>query len=153
MYFPWTDNQPDGVTGVGDYSSCVWSSFNQGWKWEDQDCAIESFSICDNCNSYLNKYSIVYQSDSRNQSDARLLCQNEWGTDLASIHSEQDLEEALFLCDLKTSTDNIVGQEKCWIGLEYDDTNDAFKWIDGTDFDYGSPVNGDYQYPWNDGLA
>ena len=59
----------------------------------------------------MNKYIIARDDSSYRKSfpGASDLCQNDWNTTLASIHSDDDLSEVRYLC--RTINQN------CWIGL------------------------------------
>jgi hypothetical protein len=59
--------------------------------------------------------------------EAELFCQNTYGTSLASIHSQEQQDEAYGLC----------GQGGyCYIGLNDVDVEGTFVWTDGSPFDY-----------------
>ena len=74
--------------------------------------------------------------------DAEDYCQ-QYGSHLATINSSFDHEAAKALCDLK--------EANCWIGLKYDDTENAWQWADESELGFvfnsdGTPMTG--VYPW-----
>ena len=82
---------------------------------------------------FIDKYS--YHAIERVWPEAQQFCQDQFGTDLASVHSEQDQE-------IITTVSNGA---KGWIGLHDIDQEGTFIWVDGTTFDYGSTL---YILPW-----
>ena len=82
---------------------------------------------------FIDKYS--YHAIERVWPEAQQYCQDQFGTDLASVHSDQDQE-------IITTVSNGA---KGWIGLHDIDKEGTFIWVDGTTFDYGSTL---YILPW-----
>ena len=74
----------------------------------------------------------VYLTNGTNWYDARLYCQREFGTDLASIHTESQNTEAA----------SVVYQagylQGAWIGLNDILNESIFIWSDNTSFNYSS---------------
>ena len=66
--------------------------------------------FCNGCSSKLHKYAAV--NGDRNQTRAQQICENVFGTSLASIHSDSDMIEA------RTTCKQITTSNGCWIGLE-----------------------------------
>ena len=66
-------------------------------------------------------------------SDAETYCQLQ-GTNLASVHSTQDRDNAKSLCMTRPATD---GHDGCWIGLHQPAGGEAWEWSDGSDLNYG----------------
>merc|ERR1719461_985106 len=64
-------------------------------------------------------------------------CLSTFGTNLASIHDEEQYEEVKTLC--ASSGDD------CWIGLHR--LGKEWHWSDDTAFDFGTDVSGG-KYPW-----
>lgn len=82
--------------------------------------------MCNKCDK-INKYTIIKQLVYFDEAEA--YCQDYIGTHLASIHSEKDMAEAQFLCDL------YLGKE-CWICLQVQAQIDLFQWTDGSIYNY-----------------
>ena len=80
-------------------------------------------------------------TDLQSFTGADIYCKYKYGTSLASIHSEQDMEEAVSLC----SKISKFGDLPCWIGLSETNISGQLQWTDGTSFDYGSELA---SYPW-----
>ena len=81
--------------------------------------------------------------------NAEAFCINVCDSHLASVHSADDHNDIVDLVrdhpiDIKTVSSG------CWIGLTDDITDLQFYWTDGTDFNWGTNINGG-QYPWADG--
>eukprot|EP01084_Bolivina_argentea_P232379 391673_1 len=70
-------------------------------------------------------------------SDADALCSFCYGTNLVSIHSSSQNDEAKSLCT-----------DECWIGANDIVTESIWVWTDGTPFDYGNDISGGI-YPWD----
>jgi len=51
------------------------------------------------------------------------------GYELASIHSQNELRVAQSLCSDHASADDLQG---CWVGAVRDETQDTWKWMDGS---------------------
>ena len=67
--------------------------------------------------------------------EAREYCQS-FGTELASIHSDQDFYKAKIKCQEAIAKNGDTGKG-CWLGLTDIDVNGNYVWIDGTSSDYG----------------
>lgn len=59
----------------------------------------------------------------RTADNAETFCQDTFGTQLASVHSVEDQEEASSTC---------IG--RCWIGLKYNVNGNEWQWSDGTEY-------------------
>ena len=75
--------------------------------------------------SVSNKYIYPYVV-ARTWGKADQYCQSEYGTRLASIHSQEDQVEVSALCD-----------HSCWIGLSDRGREGVWKWSDGSPLDIG----------------
>ena len=85
---------------------------------------------------FIDKY--TYHDTKMIWTDAQEYCQDTFGTDLASVHSDQDM-------DIITTLSNGL---RVWIGLNDIDEEGTFIWTDGSPFDYaiwkpGEPNNYD----------
>eukprot|EP01084_Bolivina_argentea_P149452 261077_1 len=105
-YSDWAPQQPS-----NDFdNNCVALEEQYNYSWNDIACNHRHISfLCNSCNLKLNKYILVYDSAGMIWNDAQNKCRNEYKTDLASIHSENDQKDASILCQLHDT--------KCWIGL------------------------------------
>eukprot|EP01084_Bolivina_argentea_P267828 454751_1 len=93
-------------------------------------------------NAEYEGYSIFKGTEQFSWSDALNYCHSE-GANLVSIHSQQDMIEAITAC----------GADRCWIGLSDTVTEGTWRWSDGSSTDYGfnnnnasDPKQG---YPWS----
>lgn len=93
--------------------------------------------LCDSCSGSLQKYTAI--DGFQNYADAQSLCMNRFGTGLASIHSDDDMNEAVSACSGVTLIDG------CWIGMDSNGMQDNI-WTDGTVYHYGEQIG---VYPWN----
>ena len=90
----------------------------------------------------FSKYALLQGSNNWEISGA--LCRIQYGTELASLHSNDDYDEAKSIVDDAGTS--------AWIGLNDMDTEDTFIWSDGTPFDFGtSSSNSKGTYPWYPG--
>ena len=86
----------------------------------------------------LNKYIVIAENYHRD--DGQSECNTRFGTSLASIHNAEDEEYTQALCqdavnDHLQDWNNKVS-DGCRIGLDDDNDNDEFRWMDGTSTDY-----------------
>eukprot|EP01084_Bolivina_argentea_P155745 271403_1 len=96
--YPWLNDQPNGSG-----KQCVMMKSSLDYLWSDSRCQSMRKSLCNDCNSVLNKYII-----STDMSPSPLLeCESTFGTSLANLYTQRDYEEARTLC-------SIYG-ENCWI--------------------------------------
>ena len=80
---PWDICKPDGPQ-----SGCVVMVNGQKYAWDDTNCDFTGQLFCENCDSMINKYVLLDDGFGRNWSEAQDNCYNEFGTSLASIHSD-----------------------------------------------------------------
>ena len=64
--------------------------------------------------------------------DAEQFCIDNYGTNLASIHSHDEQSEAWNLC----TKWNTISNNHCWIGLFDINRQQAFRWMDGSPYIY-----------------
>ena len=79
-----------------------------------------------------------------NFEDAETYCNNVYGTNLASIHNNDERREIQNLCNPSTNQRN-----KCWIGLSDRDDENNYSWIDESPLDFTNW--GSNQSPANNG--
>eukprot|EP01084_Bolivina_argentea_P122515 217082_1 len=124
-----------------------------GYKWIGNGIDFNNEQnrfMCNNCDSILNKYIAI--NDAKTYDSAKLYCESEIGTTLASIHSDNDMNEATMLCS------HINNSQHCWIGLINNISFGNMQWSDGTSLDYiMNTVNigcvtlyFNNEYKWND---
>ena len=134
--YPWgnADNykQPD---NNNDNEDCVETGDPSYWnnRWNDLNCYTLRRFICNDCIGGINKYKVLTSASTR--TNAKMKCNEQYGTELASVHMGRDMTESGVLCNLVNN--NYENNEGCWIGL-YDEDNVNFAWDDGTAMDYGS---------------
>eukprot|EP01083_Nonionella_stella_P260655 888436_1 len=119
---PWTIGHPD-------THKCVLQKTNS--EWFDRSCTIERTFLCNECNGILNKYAVIPTfngASGMTYTQAQQTCNERYGTNLASIHTSRDYNEAKELCDIFKNID-------CWIGAQNDGTGN-YEWDDGTEFDF-----------------
>ena len=136
--FPWKIGSPNNANpnnGIGG-QDCVQYSHSFDYLLDDTECNNLDKIMCNKCNNVINKYIIINQL--KHFVDAQSFCRNAIGTNLASIHSFDDHNEAIFLCQRY--------DKECWIGLTF--KNGIFEWTDDALFDYGNDINGGI-YPWS----
>lgn len=139
--YPWGNtngyNQPD---NAGEY--CIETGDPSYWnnRWNDLDCTQNRRFVCNDCYGAINKYKV--SSIALNRESAKTHCNQQYGTELASIHSGRDMSEIGILCNVINANHN--NEEGCWFGL-YDEDNFNFVWDDETAMDYGMIGQ---QYPW-----
>ena len=97
-------------------------------------------------------YSYVLVENALNFTAAQSYCQEQLGTDLASIHSETEYDE--LIASISSSAHYLgdgVWIGGVWIGLNRLNTNDdqTWEWTDGSPWDWGTNVSGGV-YPWID---
>lgn len=109
---PWRSDEPDyndSDNAVAIEVGSKYASRYNSRSWVDRQPEANYQFMCNSCSSKLHKYVAV--NNARNYSDARSICQQYLGTDLASIHSDADFEEVKFTCK------QISASAGCWIGL------------------------------------
>ena len=136
---PWMspNNDPSGLP-------CVFIDSGSN-KWDDTACGTKyRLSACKSCDGILNKY-IILSSSGDLQTAQQAKCNTKYGTNLASIHSKNDMEEVTKLVNLSTIQAN--ENRKYYIGLKATEIANewTYDWTDGTSFDYGIESN---MYPW-----
>ena len=90
---------------------------------------------------YLSLNSLKWKNASR-------YCQTYCNTHLASIHNEDNYQDAIDQIQMNTYIINDV-----WIGLNDIIESDTYQWSDGTSFKFGNQMNSDGyiirgSYPW-----
>ena len=70
--------------------------------------------------------------------EADTFCQTEYGTSLATIHSESQNQEAIHVCSQSTRNGTCSLSTVCWIGGEdiFSENETLPIWIDGTTMNY-----------------
>ena len=68
--------------------------------------------------------------------EARKYCNNQFGTDLATIQSSTDLDEAVAACSYADWMGGSLRAPPCWTGLHYLTNNDTWLWADGSSLDF-----------------
>eukprot|EP01084_Bolivina_argentea_P091534 164774_1 len=129
----------EGLDAGGDYmlndEKCTFLDFTE---------AAETMFACNHCNGILTKYVILDDAEgiNRERNAQKLSCENRFGTGMASIHSDSDVNSIHKLCNISMSqTISTTGIDQgCWIGL-YDNNltenvDYNFVWDDGTTFDF-----------------
>ena len=99
--------------------------------------------VCNDCHGELTKY-ILLDDYTETKNSAQVTCKDVFHTDLASIHSDFDMDEAFIIGDLGNNQSNYNADE-IYIGLV--SQSNSWSWTDGTSFDYGTNINGGV-YPW-----
>ena len=107
---------------------------------------LNAFIVIANVNTYTivgQSYAYFRGDTALNWIDAQSFCNN-YGTNLASIHSKSQFNETLALCQ---------GYYRCWIGLNDRDKEGTYIWDDGSNTDYGFTNDSAQQpttdiYPW-----
>ena len=114
LYTNWAPNQPD-ISNNKFYTNIDVNSSTKKWQTDDIDRTKRS--ICNSCDSKLNKYVIIGSGTSGNVvSDvpaAQFWCRLTLKTHMASIHSQRDMDEIVQLCS------SINAFDDCWICLLY----------------------------------
>ena len=92
--------------------------------------------LCNDCNGVITKYAAIPKSST--QVNGSALCEEQYESSLASIHSDRDQSEIEKIWNISRSTTSSM-----WIGLEHDTDSDyanedGFTWTDDTEYDYGS---------------
>eukprot|EP01084_Bolivina_argentea_P002559 4731_1 len=131
---PWHPNDPN---NDGDNEGCVHMWPRSQYYWNDYECEKNMRFMCNDCVGKLNKY--IHMKHAYDYTAAQAWCQSKLGTDLASIHSQSDYDEAYEWCEENGNS--------CWIGLDDSASKGTFVWKDGTTFDFGSTISGGV-YPW-----
>ena len=123
----------------------IWK--NKDNLWDDGDCDVPSHFVCNECEWNVGtKYVLLPHTHYSSQIDAEQACRDTYGTNLASIHSEDDFAETKLLCEF--GTDTVGDVDGCWIGLYNNNQSGGydFRWNDKTSFTFGQLFS---CYPWN----
>eukprot|EP01084_Bolivina_argentea_P162066 282065_1 len=100
-------------------------------------------------NVWIKNDQYITTSITMNWANAKSWCESQ-GTQLASIHSEQDLVRAKLKCEKEGKLS--IYTFGCWIGLNELTTTGTWEWTDNTATDYGFTNNDPTQptkvYPW-----
>eukprot|EP01084_Bolivina_argentea_P265807 450680_1 len=121
---------------------CVQLSSNHGYKWINSDCNIHSRFVCNSCNSIVNKYIGIDHSES--WINAEQYCKRIYNTHLASLHSDNDLQDTLIIVE---SLSYIFQWGSYHIGLNDINKEGSFVWSDSSTFDFANDTSGGI-YPW-----
>ena len=89
---PWQSDQPSEIVG----NIAFQMDAAQDYLWKDVFPGMESFGMCNACDTKINKYIPVYYAIQRTFDDAESYCQDVIGTHLASLHSVEDMSQMLF---------------------------------------------------------
>eukprot|EP01084_Bolivina_argentea_P255217 429194_1 len=119
--YPWAPNQPDDPIP----ELCAQIYVDSNYQWDDASCNFNRRTLCNSCNSILNKYFMIIPTATYNT--ARSQCQS-YGTSLASFHSDRDYQELSTLC-------SITNNNNCWIGLRRIWNESTWFFEDDTNFD------------------
>eukprot|EP00484_Ammonia_sp_Unknown_P009443 CAMPEP_0197073404 /NCGR_PEP_ID=MMETSP1384-20130603/210590_1 /TAXON_ID=29189 /ORGANISM="Ammonia sp." /LENGTH=661 /DNA_ID=CAMNT_0042512241 /DNA_START=579 /DNA_END=2564 /DNA_ORIENTATION=- len=116
-------------------------SESDDYKWQNTDgsAAIYQQSLCNSCDSKFSKF-IGGGPASNTWADAETWCNSHYGTNLASIHSMEDFEEAALITS--------IFNDDCWIGMNDRVDEGTFVWTDGTSWDFATDLSGGV-YPWS----
>eukprot|EP01083_Nonionella_stella_P233676 823062_1 len=137
--YPWRGDEPDYNNNDQGLALEVGSQFaaSNTRKWIDRNIAANYHFFCNDCSGKIQKYAVL--NEFVNQTDAQKLCEDTFGTSLASIHNYDDTTEAINACK------QITGSNGCWIGLNDIKARRNYEWTDGTEWDYGTEF---FKYPW-----
>ena len=128
--YPFIINKPPSQTYIGLIRNICISSISQNIttaKTETSQITAPNSTINITANDTAPNY--IFVQHETDWFSAELYCQNNFGTHLATIISDQDLKEAIKIINETNNFD-------IWIGLN-DILNDGeFVWIDGTSCDY-----------------
>ena len=141
-YRPWDDGRPTGRDN-NDVVVLTYDPETGSMRMRDIDAGRKRF-LCNACRGVMTKYVIPNQVMNV-YGDAQSHCRETFGTTLATMHSEEDMNEARSLCKERTLFNG------CWIGLYRESGALDFEQDDGTEFDYGSDLSADGVYPWSEG--
>ncbi len=103
--YPWYPSRPSDIS-LGEHCTEMW--LDGQFLWSNNDCTNQQSFICGHCDGVLNKY--VFVQLPMQYDNAQQYCTNTYNTDLASIHSQRDMDEAVLLCELR------INPYSCWIG-------------------------------------
>jgi len=105
-------------------------------EWINREYSDRFHFACNHCSAPPPKYVALHGHAPFTAANAR--CRDLFGTELAALHSDTDLLQALRTCQGVTS--GLSEGDGCWIGLDYDSSSGHVQWVDGTDRDYGEIV-------------
>eukprot|EP01083_Nonionella_stella_P084984 235348_1 len=130
--YPWNSAHPSSNSSF----SCVIVDRTSN-LWYTTTCTqTDAIFACNSCDESLTKYSII--TDTHPRSGQSFLCSFLYGTELMSMHSHRDFDEASMVCSIIPLT------VSCYVGLTYY-TSHSYQWDDLTTFDYASSIG---SYPW-----
>eukprot|EP01084_Bolivina_argentea_P225163 380581_1 len=96
--------------------------------------------ICVNNAYYLSLNDMKYDN-------ASILCQQICNSRLASIHSQQDYNDAISVI----SNNSYIYDDGIWIGLNAIHTFPTWTYTDGSSFDFANQTYPSGTYPWEEG--
>eukprot|EP01083_Nonionella_stella_P085832 238114_1 len=116
--------------------SCALMSSNHTFQWDiktGDECFEPGIVICNHCDGKLIK-SVLIHNQTAAFDEANHICDTEMGTNLLSIHNEEEYAQATRLCAYGTDA-----ADDCWIGFTA--ANDNAYWTDGSPLDYAMNVS------------
>eukprot|EP00486_Rosalina_sp_Unknown_P000341 CAMPEP_0201566810 /NCGR_PEP_ID=MMETSP0190_2-20130828/6897_1 /ASSEMBLY_ACC=CAM_ASM_000263 /TAXON_ID=37353 /ORGANISM="Rosalina sp." /LENGTH=491 /DNA_ID=CAMNT_0047986041 /DNA_START=104 /DNA_END=1579 /DNA_ORIENTATION=- len=113
---------------VGGWSAGEYRGLNSNTIWQKiiyyKQCNSEETLNGDNPELDVGRQYYVV-SGAQTYADAQLSCQDTYGTDLATITTQTDMDDAIYIMNYNQVT-------RAWIGLNDQNQEGTWKWIDGT---------------------
>eukprot|EP01084_Bolivina_argentea_P282794 484162_1 len=109
--YPWKSNSPNNANNIHGGQNCIKYSFYFNYLFDDTECNNNHKFLCNKCDTIINKYLIINKAMNYNQ--AQTYCIDNIGTNLAIIYSNNQYNEAIFLCSHSSQYSN---NNECWIG-------------------------------------
>ena len=130
---------------AGKYCGLMKLDFNNKLTWFDGNCdnkhkrfLCNRFQTAFSCNDYIGINTDDDNSFTAIEADE--YCQTHYGSHLASIHSDLENEDIVFIID------EIVGYDTTWIGLVSNSGSASWYWRDGCNYDYKNFESGSVQH-------